>query len=614
MKIAHLAVIMTSFLISTIISQVDINNKIMLAQSFEQAGDYERAAILFEEIYSLQPQNYLAFESLNRVYIQLKKYESSIKIIESKIKSSPQDVNLFGMLGTTYYLMGNESKAYELWEEGIKIQPDNQMSYRVIANHAIQRRAFDKAIEYLKKGKAISQNPEQFSYDLTNLYSLTMRFKEAAEEYCYILNLQPTQLSAIENRILSYANKPDALKQTIKVVENLKKSDNVSFDYLLARLYIEAKYFDEAYSLYLRIDEKQKNMGAELYNFAQLVFNENQFELTAKVYSDIVNKYPESPYASGSKLGYAKTLEAILDKENSAVNPKWKPISEQTSVDIIKTNDIIKSYLELTKAYPNSEIAFESYFRIGKIYFTKQSNLEEAKKYFERIIREASLSRFAVESSEQLGKIFIIEGNLQKAKENFERIINNGRAGEENRNNSAYQLARIYLFEGNFDGAKARLSGIITTLKDNTANDAIEFSMLLNTASSDSSNLVKFGKAEFLTEQKNFLEASKVYQMIASDPNAFVLHHICKLREAEIELAMDNLDKSIELLEKITEEAEKNIYADKALYLLSKIYQYGKKNYSKAIESYENLLSKFPNSLYQDDSRSAILKLRNKLS
>ena len=125
---------------------------------------------------------------------------------------------------------------------------------------------------------------------------------------------------------------------------------------------------------------------------------------------------------------------------------------------------------------------------------------------------------------------------------------------------------------------------------------------------------MKFGKAEFLTEQRKFAEASEQYRSISSDPNAFILHHISKLSEAEVELAMDNLDKSIELLEKMTEEAEKNIYADKALYLLSRIYQYGKKNYPKAIESYELLLAKFPNSLYIDDSRNAILELRNKLS
>jgi len=614
MKFAIIAVIASLILSQSIISQVDINNKIMLAQSFEQAGDYDRAAILFEEIYSLQPQNYQVFESLNRVYTQSKKYESSVKLIESRLKQNSKDINLYGMLGTTYYLMGDEQKAYETWEDGIRISPENQMNYRVIANYAIQRRAFDKAIEYFKRGKAISQNPEMYSYDLANIYSLTMQFKEAAEEYCFILSVQPTQLSAVENRILSYSNKPGALLQTIEVFEDWNKGDNITYDYLLSRLYMEAKSFDKAYSLYLHIDERQQNKGLELYNYAQIVFNEGEYQLAAKVYEDIIKKYPESPYSSGSKLGYAKTLEAILEKETASANPKWKPFSEPIITDTIKTNNVIRSYQDLTKMYPNSEIAFESYFRIGKIYFTKLNNLNEAKIYFERILKDASLSRFAVESLEQLGKIFLIEGDLVKAKESFERLIKNGRAAEENRNYAKFQLARISLFDGDFPQAKERLNSIISNLKDNAANDAIELSLLLNTASNDSSNLLKFGKAEFLTEQRKFAEASEHYRSISSDPNAFILHHISKIREAEVELAMNNLDNSLNLLDKIVQEAEKNIYADKALYLLGKIYHYGKLNYPKAIESYELLLAKFPNSVYQDDSRDAIVELRNKLS
>jgi len=614
MKKAIIATITFLIFNQSLISQVDINNKIMLAQSFEQAGDYDKAIMLFEEIYSIQPQNYQVFESLNRVYTQSKKYESSIKLIQEKIKSNPKDINLYGMLGTTFYLMGDERKAYDAWEEGIKTQPENQMSYRIIANHAIQRRAFEKAIDYLKRGKSVSQNLELYSYDLANIYSLTMQYKEAAEEYCSLLEIQPTQVTAIENRILNYSNKTGALEQTIEVFENWKRKDNISFDYLLARLYVEAKSFQKAYSIYLKIDEKQQNKGLELYNFAQIVFNEGEYQLAVKVYEDIIKKYPGSTYASQSKLGFAKTSEAILEKEIVSVNPNWKPITEAVSVDPIKAKNVINNYLELTNLYPNSEVAFESFFRIGKIYFTKLNDLDEAQKYFERILRDASLSPFAGESSVQLGRLFMMKGDLQKAKENFGKVIANGRTSEENRNYANYQTARINLFEGNFEAAKSWLSTVITNLKDNTANDAIELSLLLNTASSDSSNLLKFGNAEFFTEQKKFPQASEEYGKIASNPNSFILSHICKIRQAEVELAMDSLDKSIGLLEKMTEEAEKNIYADKALYLRGKIYQYGKKNYPKAIEIYESLLAKFPHSLYLDDSRNAIIELRNKLS
>ena len=595
-------------------TQVDINNKIMLAQSFEQAGEYEKAANIFEEVYAAQPQNYKVFESLNRIYLQLKNYDSSIKLIESRLKIAPQDVNLFGMLGTTYYLMDSENKAYETWEKALEILPQNQMNYRVIANYAIQRRAFDKAIEYFKQGKAIAKNPELFSYDLANIYVLKMQYKEAAEEYCSILDLQPTQLSTVQNRIAAYSNKPGALSQTIQVVENWNKDDNISFDYLLARLYIDAKQFDKAYTQYLSIDERQQNKGLELYNFAQMMLNDGEYDLASKVYNDIINKYSESAYFSSAKLGYAKTQEAILNKESTQSESYWKPYSAFIPTDETKVSIVINSYNDLATKYAYSDIALESYFRIGKLYFDKLNNLVEAKKYFERILMDAPISRFFVDACSELGKIFILEGNLNKANEYFDKIINNSRASEENRNYAKFQSARIDLFNGDFTAAKSKLTAIISDLKDNTANDAIELAILLNTTLSDSSNLVSFGKAEFLAEQRKFEEAAKQYNLISSNPNALVLASISKMKEAEMDLAVNRLDSSLEKLKNIADEGEENIYADKALYLRSEIYQYGLKDYQKAIESYETLLTKFPRSMYLDDSRNAILELRNKLS
>lgn len=596
------------------LAQVDINNKILLAQSFEQAGDFDKAIDLYEEIFSIQPHNYQVFESLNRVYLQAKKYDKSIKLIESKIKANASDVNLYGLLGSTYYLKGDEKKAFDIWEEGIKIAPENSMHYRIIANFAIQRRSFDKAVEYLKRGKSISQNPDIFSYDLANLFSLLMRYKEAAEEYCFLLNVQPSQLSVIENRILSYSNKPNALNETIEAIESWRKKDNIGFQYLLARLYVEAKLFEKAFLLYNKIDEQQQNNGLELYNFAQLLYREGEYSLAVKVYEDIIIKYPQSQYVSSSKLGLAKSLESILESEIHSQSPPWKPLNKSLIIDSSRTKKVVSSYLEIANLFPNSEVAIEAYFRIGMIFFTMQNNTNEAKKYFEKILSDSPMSRFAIESSEQLGKIYLVDGDLEKSKSYFENILKNGRASEERKNYANYQLAKLNFYLGNFGEARTILSNVTSNLKDNSANDAIELSIILNTSFNDSSNLAKFGMAEFLTEQKKFLESSALYSQISSDPNAFVLYQICKIRESEVEIAMDNYDKAITLLEKISLEAEKNIYADKALYLMGKIYQYGNKNFTKAIEYYEKLLTKFPNSLYLDDARDKIKELRDKLS
>ena len=138
--------LIVSLLSLPVYSQQDANNRFMLGTSFEQSGEYEKAKQIFEELYNGNPANYQYFDALNRVYLQLKDYDNSIRIIEERIKTSENDINLYGMLGKTFYIKGDENKAFNTWDQALQKVPANQNSYRVIANYAIELRTFDKAL------------------------------------------------------------------------------------------------------------------------------------------------------------------------------------------------------------------------------------------------------------------------------------------------------------------------------------------------------------------------------------------------------------------------------------------------------------------------------------
>ena len=93
---------------------------------------------------------------------------------------------------------------------------------------------------------------------------------------------------------------------------------------------------------------------------------------------------------------------------------------------------------------------------------------------------------------------------------------------------------------------------------------------------------------------------------------AFVLRSISAVKYGEMLLAIDQYPESISALEGVAAEGEKNIYADKAVYLLAKINQYGIENHVKAEEYYQQLLADYPKSIYADDARAQILLLQNK--
>lgn len=606
--------LIVSLLSLQVYSQQDANNRFRLGTSFEQSGEYEKAKQIFEELYNTNPQNYQYFDALNRIYLQLKDYDNSINIIEDKIEANENNINLYGMLGKTYYIKGDENKAFNIWDQALQKIPANQNSYRIMANYAIEMRAFDKAIEYLNKGKSVSDTPRLFSYDLASIYSLTMRFKDAAREYCEIISSHPKQYKLVESRILSYIKKPDALLQTIEVVKNFEGNDKVVIDYLLARLYMEDNKFDKAFGLYLNIDDKQNNQGSDLYSFANFAYSEKHYDLAAKSYNELIKRHPNSPFVSSSKLGYAKTLEEALNIETSDSVNSWKPFFKINPVDNDKVEKVINAYSGLINLYPHSEIASEALLRMGKILLYKQNDVSSAEKYFDRIIKEYPRSKFISDTYLELANINILKNDFDSAKNNLSKVIGNKGSGLDKINLARYNLAKVDFYRGDFPSAKRLLGEILNNLKDNTANDAIELSLLLNTTLNDSSNLALYAKGELLVKQGDYKKAISIFDQIASYKRSFMLANRASLREAETELALDNYDKSISILQEISGKNEQNLYADKALYLLGNIYQYGIKDDTKALEIYEKLLAKFPNSLYLDVTREEIIKIRNKVS
>lgn len=594
------------------LAQQRMDQKFTLAQGYEQMGDYESATKIFEQLYLTDPSNAQYISALYRNYIQLKNYAAAIDLLDKRIQQNPDDISAYGMLGSSYYLMGNEEKAFESWDRPFKTENVNPISYRLIAGYAFERRAFEKAIDLYERGKEVSNDKILYAYDLIRLYSLTMQFEKAAEECCFILSTDPSQVQAVEFKIFENINRPGALDATINTIEDCADRNIMSFSYLLARLYSEKKLYDKAYETYLYIDEKQGSKGKDLYQFAQQMFAEKEYKLSAEIYSKINEFYPESSVSSMAKLGYARSQEAALMEEYERSLPLWKSYFPLLKFQSEETEKVLNAFKVVTNLYKHSEPAYESILRSATIKFYLLNEYAEARELLGIIVREAPLSQNSPEAYMELGNIALIQGNIAEAENDYHTILNLRSANEDQKNNANYKLGRINLYKGNFDEARKYLLKILGNLKDNSANDALELSLLLNPEMNDSSNLMTFAQAEFLAEQKKFNEAATEYTKLSENQQAFVLRAISAIRYSEMMIAIDNYPEAITVLQAVSEEGEKNIYADKAVYLLGKIHQFGIKNFSEAEKYYQKLLADYPKSIYLDDARAQLLLLQNK--
>jgi tetratricopeptide (TPR) repeat protein len=607
-----IGVIFLLFLILTIQAQQKNDQKFALANSYEQIGDYNSAVKIYEELYQADPANTQYINSLYRVYTQLKNYAAIINVLDERITRNPADIEAYGMLGSNYYLMGNEEKAFEVWNKPFEAGNVNPALYRIVGNYAIERRAFEIAIDLYEKGKNASEDKLIFAFDLAHLYSLTMQFEKAAGEYCLILESQPTQRQIVETRIFETVNRPGALEAMIKGIEECADKNNLSYSFILAKLYAEKKSYQKAYEIYRYIDETQSSKGTELYNFARQMFSEQQYKLAAEVFKEITDKYPDSPVNSQASLQYARSLEASLMEDYEKTLPLWKTYFPFVKVKSNEVNEVVSAFNVVVDRYRHSEPAYESILRIAIIEFYLLNDFETSRKHLDGMIKEAPLSKNSAEAFFELGNMAIIEGNLGEAEKDFSSILSLHSANDEQKNKATYKLGKVNFYQGHFNVAVQNLSKVLGNLKDNFANDAIELTLLLNPQMNDSSNLLNYAQAEFLAEQKKFDEAAAIYKKLYDNKRAFVLQAISGVKYGEMLIAVDKYSEAISILEGVSNEGEKNIYADKAVYLLGKIHQYGVKNPGKAEEFYQKLLADYPKSIYADDARVKILLLQNK--
>ncbi len=588
------------------------SNQFMLAESFEQAGNFDKAIEIIEQLYRKTPNNQNYFNKLYNLYLNTKKYETAIRLVELRLASLPEDISLYGLLGSVYYLSGDIVTAKSKWEIPIRKNPENPFVYRMIANYAMERRAFEIAIEYLLKGKSKSNDLTIFAMDLGELYIITMQYESALNEYCELLLINQGMYPVIESKIFSFISKPDVLQNAIKIVNNHQKK-GIVFKNLLARLYTESKNFDRAFELLIESEKLQSTDGQQLLNFANFLINENEFETAKKVFEYTYNITENKSVKSSAKLGQAKSLESILWNNFNDRNDVWKNFYQPKFFSESQTINVINAYEDVINLFRHSDVAVEALFSIGRIWFYINNDLQKAEQIFNEIITNYPTSRFYSKSLLELSLIKLISDNYKEAEEILKKIESVISHSEDEKLSSYYYLSKIYALNGNWNSALENIRKITGNVKSDFTNDALEFSQLLNVAKNDSINLIKYTQAGILIIRKKFKEAQILFDEIASNQQSLIFLPFCLLKSAEIDIALDNYDSGMAKLERIYSSKEKNIFSDKALYLKARIYEHALKDLSSAVEIYQKLLMEFPKSIHLDESRESIIRLKDEI-
>ena len=166
-----IAIAFTASMGSVVAQEQDAALRLRLAQGFEQAGEWERAVSLYEQLLANDPQNYVLFDGLRRGYTQLKQYDKAIDLVRQRLVVQTGDINLLAILGGLFFQSGKPKQADSLWQLVIEEEPGNPVRYRLIANQMIEHRQYEKAIRIYLSARAATRNQEHFIEELAMLFN-----------------------------------------------------------------------------------------------------------------------------------------------------------------------------------------------------------------------------------------------------------------------------------------------------------------------------------------------------------------------------------------------------------------------------------------------------------
>lgn len=580
-------------------------NLFRLAQSFERAGEYERALKIYEELYTNNPTNRVYLEAVVRLNTQTKNYDRAIKLAQSWLSTHPDDIDMMARIGDIYFKAGKEKEAIESWDKIVKTYRNNPGIYRMVADYLIQNRLYDKAIEYLTTAQKISGSPDLYAFEIAMLYEFTMRFDKAIEEYIKLLQRTPSMIPSVKSRMSSYIDRPDVLKQILPILESSAKSSksNIGILDLYAWVLSEAKDYHKALEVQKQLDIATNANGEVILNFAQDLFNQEIFEVAQKAYAEIIETYPKSRVLPEAKLGLLRSREEILRTKLIRIENKDTAIYS----DLKKLEE---DYKKFSQEYIGTKYEAEALFRLGLIKLDIYFDLDEAQRFFEEVERKFMLY-LGKDAIFKLAEIFTLKGDLNSAREKYLYLLKLKNFPDTLK--VKFLLAQLDYYEGNFNSALKMLEDVSKFTSSDYSNDAIELTLKIQTNRFPSEeNLKKLAIAELKIKQRKFGEAIPLLEDITSTCKNCPISDDALFTLAEVYSTINKHEKAIQYVDTLLEENPESIYADDAMMEKGKIYQKLGKN-DLAIETYTKLISKFPNSIFVNEARKRIRELRGEI-
>lgn len=256
---------------------------------------YREAIETFERLEMLDPDR--ALPLLVDTFILTRDYEAALKRIESRRAAAPARIDLMAETARVYMLKGSTQKAVETAGMIIKERPRSAFGYLTLASIYEHQKAWERAIDEVRKGLAAEKNSLPALMKLADLYAKKGDYGRALDAYDTVIKAYPGNTAALfaQGTVFMLAGKKkEAVKRYRQVLDHAE--DHVPALNNLACLYLEGYGSrDEALRLAERAYRLAPGNAEVMDTFGYLLLKKERTDEARRILERAAAARPDSP-------------------------------------------------------------------------------------------------------------------------------------------------------------------------------------------------------------------------------------------------------------------------------------------------------------------------------
>jgi tetratricopeptide (TPR) repeat protein len=583
-------------------AQTEMDEK--LAFKYYNDGDYEKAEIYFEKIYT-QTTTFEIFEPYFTTLISQEKFKEAEKLSRKQLKLYPSNIITYVYIGQSLDHQGKKDKALDEYLLGIS-KITKSTSYNDInqlSNYFQKYGLIDLAIKTFQTANAAYGNPTLFNANIAVLYGAQGKTELMIDTFLDMLEHSEHYLSSVQRQItnaIDFETQPDKVELLkSNLLKRIQSNPNKTiYNEMLAWVFLSTGNYNGAFTQLKALDKKDNKNGDRVMSLGNTCMNNENYDVAVKCYDFIIELGSSSKNFNAAKAYRLKALKLKLTTGGRF-----------TEEELVQLKNNYESTLNSLGWNMNSIATIQELAQLEAYYL---NNAGRSIELLTRALEYPGLSnKIRAQLKVQLADVQVISGDIWEASLLYMQVEKDFKE-EPLGHEAKFKAARIFYYTGNFEWAQAQLDVLKASTSKLIANDAMDLSMLI----SDNYNMdttqvtmMMFARADLMIQQHLYKEALLTFDSINQQFSMHTLNDEILYKRAEISINQQQYQEAVAFLEEIALKYGDDLLADDALYQIAQIYEYRLEDTAKAAEYYKRIVFDYKGSLYGVEAREKFRKL-----